>query len=158
SLARRSRPPTGRISAHGDQPRRPGTATGRMSASHRALELGLGHLRAAAHVLALRLAVQLSLGSAACTTVRAESATATRRDVIGGRAAGGPRLARTRPLLVHGARGDLFGRVLRLASFEQAILDVLVLAFALRVPGSLGHVARVPGPRPAETGALSPTR
>src|SRR5690606_17910590 len=52
--------------------------------------------------------------------------------------AGLARLAVLRAFLVHGARGNLLGRLLGLAVLLVAFLDVLVLAFALRAPG-LGH-------------------
>src|SRR6185369_5623411 len=42
-------------------------------------------------------------------------------------------------ILVDRARGDLLGRLLALAAFEKAVLDVLVLAFALGAPSCLGH-------------------
>src|SRR5438552_2697541 len=43
--------------------------------------------------------------------------------------------------LVDGACGNLFREVFALATFEQAVLDVLVLAFAFGVPGISRHRA-----------------
>src|SRR5690606_3413672 len=92
----------------------------------------------------------LGLRPAAGTTVRAQAATATGGDVLGGGAARRLGLAVARPLLVHRACRDLLGRVLVPAPFLAALLDVLVLAFPLVAPGLLGHgrllVAGPPSP------------
>src|SRR4029453_14895760 len=51
-----------------------------------------------------------------------------------------PGLTRASPLLVHRARRDLLGALCRRAAFLLALLDVLVLPFALLVPRLLGHM------------------
>src|SRR5690606_2832697 len=83
-----------------------------------------------------------------------EAAPATRGDVVGGGAAGLAGLAGAGPLLVDGAGRDLLGRLGALTALLQALLDVLVLALALGVPGSLRHgghlltCGHLPVPRP----------
>src|SRR5262245_61668242 len=111
-----------------------------------ALQLRLGHLRTTLDALVPSLLVQLCLRAPAGTAVRPEAATATRRDVGDRGAAGLPRLARAGPFLVHGPGGDLLGRVLVAALLLQALLDVLVLAFAFGAPGFLGHDLLLPVP------------
>src|SRR5262245_54062618 len=72
-------------------------------------------------------------------------------------------LARACPLLVHGPGRDLLGGILGAAALLQALLDVLLLAFALGAPGFLGHDgsfpvrAGLPVP-PYRPGRLSPRR
>src|SRR5207237_9686 len=122
----------------------PPSCCSRPSAADGPFELGLGHLRPARDVPLLGLVVELLLGAAAGAAVGAQPAAPARGNVLGGGAAGLFRLAGPGPLLVHGAGGDLFGRVLAVASLPQAFLDVFVLPFPLRVPCLLRH-RRPPG-------------
>src|SRR5256885_721060 len=62
-------------------------------------------------------------------------------DVLDRGTAGLPGLARACPLLVHRSGGDLFGLVFLRAALFEALLDVLVLTLALRVPRVLRHAA-----------------
>ena len=122
----------------------------RGSSSDRPLELRLVHLRATLDPLAARLFVQLRPWSASATApVRAETTPATGRDVRPRQPRRGPRLAVTSAFLVDGASGDLLGDVLRLATFLEPVLDVLVLASPLRLPSRPLWAAFVP-PRVVE--------
>src|SRR5437868_6546174 len=104
------------------------------------LKLLLVHLRAIRDVLALGLVVELLLGAAALAPrARPEPASAARRDVTTRRARRLSRFAGTRPLLVDRPGSDLLGPLRRAALLLLALLDVLVLAFALVAPGSLRH-------------------
>src|SRR5262245_57317621 len=104
-----------------------------------ALQLRLPHLRPAPDALVPGLLVELLLRASAGSRVRPEAAPASGRDVADRGSAGLLGLARARPLLVHRPGGDLLGRVLVAAPLLQALLDVLVLAFALGAPGLLRH-------------------
>ena len=96
-------------------------------------KLRLRHLRAALDVPAARLLVQLvPRAPARASPMAADSAAATRRDVGLGQLRRLTRLAAPGALLVHGAGGDLLGAFLRRAAIEERVLDVLVLACALR--------------------------
>src|SRR5205823_4387713 len=108
-------------------------------AADRAGELLLGHLGATRDVPFARLVVELLLRPTAGPSVRPQAAAPARRDVVGRDAARGLRLAVPGALLVDRSRRDLFGGVLVLAAFEQAFLDVLVLAIALVTPLRSGH-------------------
>src|SRR5438270_8646529 len=118
----------------------------RASAAQPALQLGLAHPRVAAHASAPCLVAQLGDGAAARAAVRAQPAATAGGDVLDRGPARGPRLARARPLLVGGACGDLRRGVLLAAALEEALLDVLVLPFALRAPALLWH-RRSPSPQ-----------
>src|SRR5204863_2004363 len=105
-----------------------------------ALELLLVHLRAARDVALLRFVVELLFR----TTLRpvragALSAAAAGRDVTARRARRLPRLTASGAFLVDRAGRDLLGALRRGAALLLAVLDVLVLAFALVAPGSLRH-------------------
>src|SRR5207248_10271130 len=89
--------------------------------------------------LLLRLGVELLLGAATRTAMRSEPPAAARRDVARRRTAPGARLTRARPLLVHGAGGDLLGDIGGAAVLLQALLDVAVLTLTLLAPCLLGH-------------------
>ena len=108
----------------------------RSLAADRLLQLGLVHLRPAPDALLLRLVVELCPRAPAGPLVRSQPAAPARRDVLHRRAAALPGLTRSCPLLVHGAGGDLLGRVLGLAPLLQPGLDVLVLALPLGAPCS----------------------
>src|SRR4051794_26828 len=106
-----------------------------------ALQLLLVHLRTTRDVHPLGLVVELLLGAPALAPRArpAEPAAAARRHVTRRRARALPRLALPRALLVDGARGDLLGPLRRAALLLLAVLDVLVLALALRAPCLLWH-------------------
>src|SRR5688500_3004111 len=104
-----------------------------------AFELGLRHGRPAVDALLASLVVELVVGPAARARVRAQPAAAARRDVVERRPAGGDRLARPGPLLVHRSGRDLLGLVLAPAALAQAFANVLVLALALVGPAGLRH-------------------
>src|SRR3954469_15121250 len=109
------------------------------SSCERALQLRLVHLRPSVDALLLGLVVELLLGAPTRAAMGPQSAAATGRDVTHG----GPALrlgfAAASPFLVHRTSGDFLGLALLLAAFTQAVLDVLVLPFALCVPGTLRH-------------------
>ena len=69
-----------------------------------------------------------------------QASTASGGDVLRGRPASLPGLARPGAFLVDGPRRDLLSRVLVPAALSQSFLDVLVLTFALVAPRLLGHV------------------
>src|SRR5262245_11453526 len=99
-------------------------------------ELGLVHLGPALDVLLPGLVVELVVGPASGALVRPQTTSTSGRDVLRRGAAALARLAGACPFLVHGASGDLLGRVLVLAPFLEASLDVLVLALSLLAPRS----------------------
>src|SRR4029453_6535107 len=109
-----------------------------------ALELRLGHPRTSLHMLVLRLLIQLRLRAAAGPAVRAQAAAPARRDVPGRDRARGLGLAGTGSLLVHGSGGDLPRGVPVATSPLEALLDVLVLPFALGAPRLLRHDVLLP--------------
>src|SRR5919197_77415 len=97
------------------------------------LELRLVHLRAAFDVQLARLVVELLLRAPLRSVrSRSHSAAPARRNVLRRRPRSRPGLACTRALLVHSAGSDLLRRARRLALLASALLDVLVLARALR--------------------------
>ncbi|CAK7279540.1 hypothetical protein SGPA1_10318 [Streptomyces misionensis JCM 4497] len=99
----------------------------------RALELVLVHVRAALDAALPRLVVQLVAGRAvgADPVARPLAAAPAGRHVLRGGAAGGLRLAGAGAFLVDGPCGDLLRASLALAPVLRALLDVLVLPFAL---------------------------
>src|SRR5215207_9217615 len=106
----------------------------------RPLELLLRHPRAPLDAHPLGLVVELLLRAALRTLgPGAQPAAATRRDVRPRQPRRRLRLARARPLLVHGPRCDLLGLVLGGTPVLDALLDVLVLPFALLAPCLLRH-------------------
>jgi hypothetical protein len=98
-----------------------------VSAADRAGQLRLVHRRTALHATAPCLRVELGLGRAAGTAMRALPTAACGGDVLRGGPAGGLGLARASPLLVDRARRDLFGPAGALTTLLGALLDVLVL-------------------------------
>src|SRR5438105_854268 len=108
------------------------------------LQLGLGHLRATPDPSFASLVAKLGVSAASRPRVGAFAAPAAGRDVFDRGPAGLLRLSVASPLLVHGACRDLLRFVLAGAALEQALLDVVVLPFALGAPGSLRHVDTPP--------------
>src|SRR4029450_4127432 len=95
-------------------------------------------------MLVFRLLVQLRLRAAAGPAVRAQAATPAGGDVPGRGRARGLGLAGTGSLLVDGGGGDLL-RVVHVATSPlEALLDVLVLPFALGAPRLLRHDSSFP--------------
>src|SRR5262249_47788985 len=99
------------------------------------LQLRLRHPRAPWDVPPLGLVVELLLRAA----LRAPRAGSQSTAATGGHVAGrtprtGSRFAGAGPFLVDGARRDLLRALRRAALLLLGLLDVLVLAFALRVP------------------------
>src|SRR5215204_3480797 len=111
-----------------------------LPAIDRPLQLLLVHLGAAVDAHPLGLVVELLL-RAALRSVRARAlaAAAARRHVLPRRSRRGAGLARAGTLLVHGASRDFFRSLGRGAAFLGAVLDLLVLPFALVAPCVLVH-------------------
>src|SRR4051794_36670980 len=98
-------------------------------ASHRPRELRLVHLGAPLDAELLGLRVELVARRAVAGAL---AAAAARRRALRRGFRAGPRLARARLLLVDGPGGDLLGATLGRAAALGRLLDLLVLARALR--------------------------
>src|SRR5439155_19607823 len=80
------------------------------------------------------LVVELVVRAAPRPSMRSQAAPPSGGDVLHGGWAGGLRLPRAGPFLVHGSRRDLLGSVVGDATLLVALLDVLVLSLALVAP------------------------